>query len=642
MAPKPLSRWSLTLVAVMLLVPPLLTGCAAHDSSSMSSDGVGSDRASMRRDARQSDGDADAAARSAAPAANAPAGAAGVGAADGEADEGSVDTLAIAPSAADDAARSVAQSPADARGRSAPRLAPRPARPSPHEMPRRSHPPRDMRFEDAGVNAWHETERDSLSTFAVDVDTGSYPIVRRYLADDVLPPVAAVRPEEVLNYFGAAYDYDPPLLGTFAVHVDGAPSPYGRREHVLRVGVKGREVRERRRDPLSLTLVIDVSGSMEEGGRLELVKEGLRGLVDRLGDGDDLAIVSYSTNARVVLRRTAMGDEEGRWAAQDAIDGLRPSNSTNAEAGLTLGYDLADAGWREGAVNKVVLASDGVANVGATGPGSILARIGDYVRRDITLTAIGVGMGTYNDALLEQLADRGDGSYHYIDDHAEMRRVLVDGLVETLVPIALDAKVQVEFDPGNVIAWRLVGYENRDVADRDFENDDVDAGEIGAGRSVTALYALELDPEPEGRLGAVRVRWEEPDGGEVEEIEERFGVGAIAEGFDEAAPGLRLAAAAAGFADLLRDGHWARTARYEEVADIAFEVAMERERGARLDEVAELARLAEQAGWLAEGLGYGGRYDEGPRDRGVVPLARAGSPRPRAPRAWPLAEPAVP
>jgi Ca-activated chloride channel family protein len=471
-----------------------------------------------------------------------------------------------------------------------------------------------MTFDDAGVNPWRQTERDALSTFAVDVDTGSYPLVRRYLADDLLPPVAAVRPEEVLNYFGEAYDYAPPLLGTFAVHADGAPSPFDRREHVLRIGIKGREVRDRARKPLALTLVIDVSGSMEEGGRLELVKDGLIHLVEQLAEEDDLAIVAYSTNARVVLERRAMDSREARREAMDAIDSLRPSNSTNAEAGLTLAYDLADEGWRKEAVNKVVLASDGVANVGATGPGTILDRIGDYVRREITLTAIGVGMGNYNDALLEQLADRGDGSYHYIDDYTEMRRVMVDGLVSTLQTIALDAKVQVEFDPENVYAWRLIGYENRHVADRDFTNDRVDAGEIGAGQSVTALYAIELEREPRGTLATVRVRWQDPDGGPVDEIDERVTVGALTDDFEDASAGLRLATAAAGFAELLREGDWARTARFDEVADIAMRVSDERER-VRDDEVAELARLAERAGWLRGGVGYGGRIEGGERER---------------------------
>ncbi len=505
-----------------------------------------------------------------------------------------------------DARASVGQRRADSSSVSPPAAAPQAYD---REEVRRPPAPRDMGFTDAGVNPWQRTERDALSTFAVDVDTGSYPIARSYIQDGHLPPVEAVRAEEVLNYFDAAYDYAAPRRGTFAVHVDGAPSPFAPGETILRVGVKGKEIDERRRSPLALTLVIDVSGSMEGGGRLELLKDGLDEMLDELKDGDSLAIVAYSNSAWVALQRTDMGGREGPRAARRALRQLRPMESTNAEAGLVLGYDLADAGWREDAVNRVVLASDGVANVGATGPGTLLDRIGDSVRRDITLTAIGVGMGNYNDAILEQLADRGDGTYHYIDDLAEARRVLVDRLVATMQPIALDAKVQVAFEPEAVRAWRLVGYENRDVADRDFQNDNVDAGEIGAGQSATALYALELAPNARGRLATVRVRWQDPEGGETAEIEEEASLRDVAAEFDHGSNGLRLATAAAAFAELLRDGPWAKSARFEDVADIAFGIANDQD-DADYDAVDELARLADEAGWLRDGVGYGGREGE--------------------------------
>ncbi len=261
-----------------------------------------------------------------------------------------------------------------------------------------------------------------------------------------------------------------------------------------------------------LTFVVDVSGSMNQENRLGLVKRALGLLLDELGHDDRVGLVVYGTNGRVLLRHTRDLEEIRR-----AIAELRPEGSTNVEEGLRLAYDLADEGWRQGASNRILLCSDGVANVGATGPESILARIGKEAQRGIALTTIGFGMGNYNDALMEQLADQGDGTYHYVDALAEARKVFVENLTGTLETVAKEAKAQVEFNPEAVARWRLLGYENRDVADRDFRNDRIDAGELGAGHQATALYEVRLHDGVSGsdRIATLRLRWKSVAAGKV-------------------------------------------------------------------------------------------------------------------------------
>jgi Ca-activated chloride channel family protein len=413
----------------------------------------------------------------------------------------------------------------------------------------------DMFFKNYGVNPFIDTEDDHFSTFALDVDTGSYSIARRYVEEGHLPPEDAVRIEEFVNYFEQGYAY-PSARETFAIHLDGAPAPFTEtdRYRMVRVGIQGYDVPPQERADMALTFVIDVSGSMEEGGRLELVKHALELLVEQLRPGDTVGIVAYTDYAYVVLEPTSGADQE---AILRAIYSLYPQSSTNVEAGLRLGYDMANRAYDRRAVNRVVLCSDGVANVGHTGPGSILEVIGDRAREGITLTAIGVGMGNYNDVLLEQLADQGDGFYAYVDDLDEAERLFLDDLTGTLQTIALDAKVQVEFNPEVVSRYRLLGFENRAVADEQFRDDSVDAGEIGAGHSVTALYEVKLHPEAEGRMATVHLRWEEPETGEVIEISRDLWTDDLAESFTAAAPYFQNAVVVAEYAEVLRGSYWA-------------------------------------------------------------------------------------
>jgi Ca-activated chloride channel homolog len=466
-----------------------------------------------------------------------------------------------------------------------------------------------MFFKHYGVNPFVATDEDALSTFAVDVDAASYTVARRYLELGHLPPADAVRVEEFVNFFPQGYPHFE--SEDFRILVDGAPSPFGRGYQLLRIGIKGREIVERDRKPAQLTFVIDVSGSMAREDRLELVKRALRLLVDQLRDGDRVGIVVYGTQGRVLLEPAALGSREGagRGRILESIEQLHPEGSTNAEEGLRLGYRMARRGYRPGAINRIVLCSDGVANVGVTGPESILAQVRTEADRGIHLTTIGFGMGNYNDVLMEQLADRGDGNHYYVDDLDEARRVLVQNLAGTLQTIAKDAKVQVEFDSTRVLRYRLLGFENRDVADRDFRNDQVDAGEIGAGHEVTALYEVKLAPRATpGTLATVRFRYARPEqegagAPRVREIVRRFDVAALGRRFEDAAPRFRLDAAVAEFAEILRGSYWAKEGRLSDVLSVARSAARDLRDGTS----AEFVSLAEKAAEL------GGRTKPGRR-----------------------------
>jgi Ca-activated chloride channel family protein len=374
------------------------------------------------------------------------------------------------------------------------------------EVPRAT-PYDGVTFQDPGVNPFVDPQKDGKSTFGLDVDTASYTVARRFVDDGNLPDPASVRVEEFVNYFDQGYA--PPEQGDFAIHVDGGPSPFlAEDETLLRVGVKAREDSGHTRPAASLTFVIDVSGSMARENRLELVKSSLRVLVDGLRHDDSVGIVVFGSDARVVLPPTGA---RNRATILDAIDSLQPEGSTNAEAGLRLGYEMARQRLGEEGINRVILASDGVANVGATDAETILARIRDDAKTGIQLVTVGFGMGNFNDVLLEQLADSGDGFYAYVNDIDEARRLFVDNLTGTLESIALDARVQVEFDPRLVDAYRLIGFENRAIPDASFRDANVNAGAIGAGHSSTALYALRLTGETgAARIGTVSLRWVEP------------------------------------------------------------------------------------------------------------------------------------
>jgi Ca-activated chloride channel family protein len=457
-----------------------------------------------------------------------------------------------------------------------------------------------MFFQNYGANPLVLTEMDSLSTFAVDVDNASYTLTRRYIDGGHLPDRDAPRVEEFVNFFRQDY---PEFEDTdFRILFEGAPSPFGKGFELLRVGVKARVIAEKDRKPAGLVFVIDVSGSMDRENRLGLVQRSLRLLLDELRPDDTVGIVVYGSRGRVLLEPSSLED---RRRIADAIESLRPAGSTNAEEGLKLGFEMARRNYRPGAINRIILCSDGVANVGRTGPESILEEVRREADRGIELTTIGFGMGNYNDVLMEQLADQGDGSYYYVDGIDEARRVFVQNLTGMLQTVARDAKIQVEFDPRLVRAYRLLGFENRDIADRDFRNDRVDAGEIGAGHEVTALYEIRLvDGVERGHFATAHLRYARPDlegegASDVREIAATVDVSDLRESFEKTSPRFQLDALVAEFAEILRHSYWAKDSRIADLTPLARRLA---DRLRDDPAVVELADLVARAADLQEKL----------------------------------------
>ena len=446
-------------------------------------------------------------------------------------------------------------------------------------------------FKHYGVNPFIDTEDDRLSTFAMDVDTASYTVARRFLTDGHLPQPEAVRVEEFVNYFD--HGYEPPEENAFAIHIEGSPSPFGNDNHLLmRVGLKGKVIPAYERKDATLIFVIDVSGSMDRENRLGLVKRSLELLVGQLRPEDKVGIVVYGDRGHVLLEPASGIHSE---VIMEAIQELRPWGSTNAAEGLQLGYRMAEAELHPDRITRVMLLSDGVANVGDTGPDSILKLIKNQVEEGVTLSTVGFGMGNYNDILMEQLANDGNGAYAYVDTLKEAEKIFVENLTGTLQVIALDSKVQVDFNPDVVSRYRLLGYENRRVDDEDFRNDQVDAGEVGAGHSVTALYEIKLHPEAQGQMAEVFVRYEDPDSRNVFELSRAFNTDQLASSFEQSGPTFRLAAVAAELAEILRESYWAQDGSLENLAQTASEVRQLFPENADVD---ELVRLIEQASGL--------------------------------------------
>ncbi|MFG2373774.1 von Willebrand factor type A domain-containing protein [Streptomyces sp. NPDC048504] len=389
---------------------------------------------------------------------------------------------------------------------------------------------------------------DYLSTFALDVDTASYGYARRVLADGRLPDPSTIRPEEFVNSF--RQDYDRPDGNGFTVTVDGARTDSSTWS-LVRVGLATRTADSAdERPPAALTFVIDVSGSMSETGRLDLAKKSLDEMTDRLRDDDSVALVTFSDEAETVLPMTRLDGHRGQ--VHDAIDELETQSSTNLGAGVETGYATATEGLRKGATNRVVLISDGLANTGDTSADSILDRIADE-RRDHGITLFGVGVGSdYGDALMEKLADKGDGHTAYVSDDADARKVFVDQLPQNIDLTARDAKAQVAFDPETVAQFRLIGYEDRKVADDDFRDDNVDGGEIGPGHTVTALYAVRTRPGADGHLATASVRWLDPDTRAPHENSGELETDALHDSLSSAPTTFQVTAVAAYFADTLR------------------------------------------------------------------------------------------
>ncbi len=404
-------------------------------------------------------------------------------------------------------------------------------------------------YTDYGINDFTITSKDGLSTFAIDVDTAAYSITRSKLNNGYLPSTSAVRVEEFVNYFD--YEYKRPSKSDpFTVDFEASPAPWNPENHLVRVGVQGKRVSFDERKPVHLTFLVDVSGSMQAANKMGLVKKTLKMLTEELADGDTVAIVAYAGRTEIVLEPTPMSQKS---TIIRSLDRLSAGGSTAMGAGIDLAYRLADATFKEGQVNRVIVCSDGDANVGQTSHEAMTAKIRKYADKGVTLTTVGYGNGNYKDTRMERLANDGDGNYYYIDTEAEARRVFVDKLTGAMEVIAKDVKIQVDWNPEDVVAYRLIGYENRDVADRDFRNDAVDAGEIGAGHQVTALYEVALADDAAGDIATVRIRNKAP-GADSPAVERSFTLNTrhVKSQFNEASDQFRIAASASAFAEILR------------------------------------------------------------------------------------------
>nr|WP_244224424.1 von Willebrand factor type A domain-containing protein [Corallococcus sicarius] len=446
--------------------------------------------------------------------------------------------------------------------------APTPPEPTPQPAPERVVAPAgkqffDMYFKGYGVNPTVDTEEERFSTFSVDTDTASYTLTRAYLERGALPDEQAVRVEEFVNSFDYGYASAPDA--PFSVNVEGFPSPARKGYHVVHIGVKAREVSRDQRKPSHLVFVIDVSGSMNMENRLGLVKQSLRPLVEALDERDRVSIVVYGSEARQVLAPTNATRKQELLAA---IDSLHTDGSTNAQAGIEMGYALAASQMVEGGINRIVLCSDGVANNGITQADGIWDRVKAQAAAGITLSTVGFGMGNYNDVLMERLAQVGEGNYAYVDRLDEARRIFVQNLTGTLQVVAKDVKFQVEFDRKTVSRYRLIGYENRLLTKQQFADDTVDAGEVGAGHAVTALYEVKLRDPSQPAFGTLRIRYKTPEGGKSQLIEKAMPSVLLRPAYAQAAPPTRLSYVAAAFAEKLRGSYWARPLTYDALVSL--------------------------------------------------------------------------
>ncbi|CAN5781825.1 hypothetical protein BH11GEM2_BH11GEM2_16820 [soil metagenome] len=449
-----------------------------------------------------------------------------------------------------------------------------------------------------------------LSTFSVDVDRASYSNVRRFLARGQLPPKDAVRIEELVNYFPYDDAAPSPRGGPFRVSTEVAAAPWNPRHDLVRVALRARDVDMHRAAPSNLVFLIDVSGSMNGPGRLPLVKEALGLLVHQLREEDHVAIVVYAGNAGLVLPSTS-GEDKQRILA--ALDGLEAGGSTAGGAGIRLAYDVAHNNFIVGGTNRVILCTDGDFNVGQSSDGDLVRLIEERRKEGSYLTILGFGMGNYKDAKMEKLAGAGNGNYGYIDDLLEARKMLVTEMGGTLVTVAKDVKLQVEFNPERVQAYRLLGYEDRLLRDEDFANDAKDAGDVGAGHTVTALYevvprgapldvmlpdvaALRYQATPQTERSSndellhVALRYKAPDG-EHSQLE-TYPVRAERRSASES---MRFASAVAGFGMLLRESPFAGELTWGRVLDLARGAKGRDEEGYRRDFI----RMAEKAASLA-------------------------------------------
>ncbi|SDT52029.1 Ca-activated chloride channel family protein [Actinoplanes derwentensis] len=430
------------------------------------------------------------------------------------------------------------------------------------------------------------------STFAMDVDTASYDYARNLIGQGSLPAPETVRPEEFINAF--RHPYPQPVADGFSITMDGARLPDSHRAtpdgdvRLLRVGLQTRADDVSVRPDAQLTFVLDISGSMADPGKLDVVKDALRAYAEQARPTDEVAIVTFSDEAEVLREMSPVRDRGGLI---EAVDRLKTEGGTDLGQGLTRGYEVARASFREGATNRVVLVSDALANIGNTGSSAILAQVREAAAKQITLLGVGVG-NDYGDRLMEELADNGDGFTVYISGTTDAREVFVHQLPAALPVRALDAKTQVTFDPATVAGYRLVGYDNRRLDASDFRDDSVDGGEVMAGHSVTALYLVRLRPGANGPVAHTQLRWQDPGDRTPQEAGADVTTASLSGTFEDAVAGLQVTYVAAWFAEQLRHGDQAGAISRPALLTLADTTA------ARADDpaVTELAALIRRSG----------------------------------------------
>ncbi len=447
----------------------------------------------------------------------------------------------------------------------------------------------EMYFRHYGVNPTIDTAINNVSTFSVDVDTASYAIARTFLQKGILPDPASIRVEEFINTFN--YRYRSPKRGNFNFNAEAFPSPNRHGYHLLHIGLQARRISRWQRKPANLVYLIDVSGSMRGRNRLGLLKRAMRLLTNQMRPDDIISIVAFNTTAKVILNPTLA---KHRHHILGAMNKLYASGSTNVQAGLHLAYSLAKQNSKQYSTNRIILISDGVANTGLTTANELFQTIYQGTTQGIQLNAVGIGMGKYNDVLLETLAKKGQGIYTYINNIRDAKKIFVKQLVGTLQLLARDVKLQVEFNPQRVARYRLLGYENRMLKKRDFRDDKKDAAEIGAGHSVTAIFEIKLR-RGRGIFGTVRLRFKHPTKGVVREINKQLPMKIVRTHYSQVSSYTKLAYIAAAFAEKLRQSYWVRNLEYHQLLSLYSQLNLSvRNQYA----VAELGRLIKAAAKL--------------------------------------------
>lgn len=473
-------------------------------------------------------------------------------------------------------------------------------------------PPPEVRerYEKLAANPVQRVAENPVSTFSVDVDTGSYANVRRFLREGQLPPKDAVRAEELINYLDYGYEAPRDRDTPFGLITEIGPTPWNPKTRLLHVGIQG-WVPPGERPASNLVFLVDTSGSMQSADKLPLVIASLKLLTGKLRAQDRVSLVTYSGQTQVVLDPTP-GDRRDTIVA--ALERLQAGGGTNGGAGLELAYSMARQGFIENGVNRVLVATDGDFNLGVTSFDALLQRVEQQRSSGVALTTLGFGTGNYNEQLMERLADAGDGNYAYIDSLSEAQKVLVREAGATLTTIARDVKIQLEFNPAQVAEYRLIGYENRQLRREDFSNDQIDAGDIGAGHRVTALYEIALAgeggeriealrygadsraaPSKSGELAYLRLRYKRPQDGQQAQsrlIERALTRHDIAGSLASTSPAFRLSAAVAGFGQLLHGSEYLQGFDYTAVEKLALDARGADENG-EIGEFMQLVQLAD-------------------------------------------------